>query len=251
MNADREMTALEQALQNAADDASLADDFYDVLLKSDLVVGTRGTNSAASNGNADDLIILIDNDEIAHLPVFASDAAMDTWDESDKVGRVTIQAAELIAGIDPNMRLVLNPGLGVTKVFDAKELNMLRRMVRRRARDDRRAAAKTTKVAFSAVTQVSEAVQNKLGTALAARRTLKAIYLLDVEDKNLPAGHYMLVLIDVRPSDFEAVGDRVIDLFANMFEEGTPVEIGCLQEEPMWADIVSDHGVPPIYPKAH
>lgn len=255
MSSDRELNALEQALQNAAADTSMVDAFYDALLEADLVVGTIGEPSAGESGAAGDssaeLAVVTDKDGFQHLAVFASNAAMDAWDEADKVGRLVISATDLIAGIGPKMRLALNPGLEIGKAFDTKELALLRQMIRHRTRAGRKAAGKSTKVAFSAITQIGEADYSKLAAAVAARRTLKAIYLLDVEDEELPAGHYMLVLVDVRPADFEAVGDRIIDLFANMFEEGTPVEIGCLQDERMWADIVDDNAVRPIYPKPH
>lgn len=256
MNADRKLTALEQALQNAAADTSMVDAFYDTLLDTDLVVGTLDVSGRAENGAADgdgsaSLAVVTDKDGFQHLAVFASDAAMDAWSEADKVGRLVVPAADLIAGIGPKMRIALNPGLDIGKAFDTKELSLLRQMIKRRTRAGRKSAAKSTKVAFSAITQIGGETYDKLAAAVAARRTLKAIYLLDVEDEQLPAGHYMLVLIDVRPSDFEAVSDRIIDLFTNLFEEGTPVEIGCLQDERMWADIVDDHAVQPIYPKAH
>lgn len=251
---DRELTPLEEALEHAAAEKAFSDAFYDVFLQSDLVVGVRGDDAAAGqsdDGAARELLVLVGEDNVPHLPVFASHAAMDSWEAAPGADRATVPASDLIARIDPNMRIMLNPGLGVAKVFDEAELKMLRRMIRKQARSSRKAARKTQKVSFAFVSKIPDEAHTRLAAAVSARRTLKAIYLIDVKDEKLPAGHYMLVLLDVRPADFTAAADRVIDIFAGLFKEGTPMEIGCLQDEPMWADIVTDRGVPPIYPKPH
>lgn len=244
-SAERPLTPLEQALENVSADKSLIQDFYDLFLESDLVVGTRG-QAGGGEGREDDLIVLIDDAEIAHLPVFASDAAMDSWEGADRVGRVSIPAVDLLEGVDPKMRIVLNPGLGVTKVFDPKEIRMLRRMARR---SERKREASKVAVSFAPVTKIPDEIYTRLAALVSSRRTLKAIYILDVEDKQLPSGRYMLVLIDIRPSDFTRVGEKMAPLLSELFEEGLPVEIGCLQEERMWADLVQDHGVAPVYPR--
>jgi len=248
--ADRELTPLEEALAAVATDKSLIDDFYDVLLASEVVVGTRGTQSG-TEGAEDDLIVIMDEKNTAHLPVFASDAAMDVWDGADKVGRVTIPVADLVSGLERDMRVVLNPGLGITKVFDDREIRMLRRMARRQSRQSRQEELRKVQVAFSPVTRIPDDFYTRLSAAVSGRRTLKAIYIVDVEDKERPAGHYMLVLIDIRPSDFEPAGEQLVDTLSDLFEEGTPVEMACLQSEAMWADLVADHNVPPIFPRAH
>ena len=245
---DRPLTPLEVALATAATDKSKINAFYDVLLASDVVVPTRGPN-AASTGKEDDLIVLYDEKNVAHLSVFASDAAMDLWDGAETVGRVSIPVPDLVNGVDRQMRVVLNPGLGVSRVFDPKELKLLRRMARQRDRQLRQDAARTVQVAFTPVAGLPEALYTRLAAAVSARRTLKAIHIVKVEDKDRPSGSYMLVLVNIRPSDFPAAGEKLVDVLSDLFEEGTPVEIACLQEEPMWADLVQDHGVPPVYPK--
>ena len=249
MTDDREKTPLELALDDAAADPARAEDFYDVLLESDLVVPTRPDGEAPGEAESADLLVLIDEKDIQHMPVFASDAAMDSWEAADKMGRKTIPAAELISAIIPTMRMVLNPGLDVAKVFDGEELKELRRLLRQKGRRKRKEDRTKTHVAFTAVTAVSEEFHDALANNLAARRTLKAIYLLDVEDRTRPSGSYMLVLVDIRPSDFEPAAKRTVDLFTELFPAGTPVEIACLPDERMWADIVKDHGVQAIYPK--
>ncbi len=246
----RELTPLEQALAAAAADRSLVDDFYDVLLHSSVVVGTRGAQNS-SEGEEDDLIVIMGDDDIPYLPVFASDAAMDVWNDADRVGRVTIPVVELISGLTRKMRVMLNPGLGITKVFDAKEIRMLRRMARRRTRSARPEETRKIQVAFKPVTRIPDGICTLVSAADSARSLLKSIFIVDVEDDHRSAGHYMLVLVDVRPADFEAAAECLVGPMAELFEEGTPVEIACLRNEAMWADLVRDHRVPPVYPRAN
>ena len=88
-------------------------------------------------------------------------------------------------------------------------------------------------VIFKPVPRIPDGICTLVWAADLARSLLKSIFIVDVEDKNCPAGHYMLVLIDVWPSDFEAAAERLVGPMAEPFEEGPPVEMACLRNEVM------------------
>ncbi|MBI3549222.1 MAG: enhanced serine sensitivity protein SseB C-terminal domain-containing protein [Elusimicrobia bacterium] len=142
-------SALDDALAAAQKDQSKSDAFYDLFLRTVLIIptvdgeGGDGAPRRAEEG-ASFNPVLLDNEGTPLLPVFDSERRLADWAKR-AISFVGIPAHALLEGMDPSVQIALNIGCPGFKLFVVDELRWLR---------ERMAAAGPERVAIPAGTQV-------------------------------------------------------------------------------------------------
>jgi len=128
-------TLLDRALASAQQDRTLAPDFYDAFLNSEIVIPVQREDRIAGKweqlGPKDRFFpLFIEFSEAKAVPVFDTLDRLKTWATGRDLDYLSVKSYVLLQILAPNIALVLNVDTDWTYTFTAEVLDDLRRAMR-------------------------------------------------------------------------------------------------------------------------
>jgi len=176
------MTPLDQALENAKQEQSKGDVFYNLFLNTAVFIPTHDAPTSSETSRRSQLgetfqPYVVVNNGIPYLPIFDTYDRLTTWAERHEMAYVQMSAHALIrSSLEPRLHLALNVGTPHTKVFVPEEISWLCEVYE--SQKPKSFTVPTgTRVLVGAPAKISRGLEDALRQCLKRNDEIEAAYL--------------------------------------------------------------------------